>query len=95
MKRILVATLAVLMMVFLSGNFLFASGDKVNINTATEEELCTLNGIGPAYAKAIVEYRTANGPFGAPERIKDVKGIGEKIFEKIKDRLVVKDEAKE
>ena len=45
---------------------------QVNINTATAQELQTLNGIGPAKAAAIVEYRTANGPFKSPEDIKNV-----------------------
>lgn len=66
--------------------FAFAA---VNINTANQQELETLNGIGPAKAKAIVDYRTQNGPFKSIEDIKSVKGVGEKIFEKIKEELSI------
>ncbi len=51
----------------------------MNINTATEQELTQLPGIGPAKAKAIVEYRSTN-PFDTAEELKDVKGIGDKLF---------------
>lgn len=60
---------------------------KINLNTATVEELQTLEGIGKILAKRIVEYREENGPFERIEEIKRVKGIGNKIFEKIKDRI--------
>ena len=61
----------------------------VNINTATLEELDTLPGIGPAIAKAIIDYRTANGPFKKIEDINAVKGIGDALFAKIKDMITV------
>ena len=70
----------------------FASTDaKVNINTATQEELVSLKMIGPAYSKKIIEYRETMGPFEKPEDIMHVKGISDKIFEMNKDRIVVKD----
>jgi len=62
---------------------------KVNLNTATKEELLTLNGIGESYADRIIEYRKNNGPFQSREEIMQVKGIGEKVYQKIKDRIVV------
>ena len=62
---------------------------KVNINTATAEQLQTLPGIGPALAKTIIEHRTKSGKFNKIEEILNVKGMGEKKFEKIKDRLTV------
>ena len=62
---------------------------KVNINTATVEQLADLEGVGLTYAKRIVEYRKANGPFHAPEDIMKVKGIGEKTFEANRDRITV------
>jgi competence protein ComEA len=65
------------------------STEKVNINTATSEQLQTLPGIGPALAKAIIDYRTKNGKFTKIEELLNVKGVGEKKFQKIKDRLVV------
>jgi len=62
---------------------------KININTATAEELETLPGIGPTYAQRIIEYRQEKGPFTSIEEIKKVRGIGEATFEKIKDLITV------
>jgi competence protein ComEA len=67
------------------------SGSKVNINTATPEELETLPGIGPALAGRIVEHREVNGPFTSVEDITQVSGIGDLTFEKLKDRITVND----
>ena len=61
----------------------------VNINTATITELTKLNGIGESKAQAIIDYRNANGPFKAIEDILNVKGIGEKIYDKIKEFITV------
>jgi competence protein ComEA len=66
-----------------------ARAGRVNINTATAQELETLPGIGPALAQRIVDYRAAHGPFQTIEQIKDVPGIGDAIFEKIKDLIEV------
>ena len=63
--------------------------EKVNINKATVEELTQLNGIGPAYAERIVEYREAHGPFERPEGIMNVKGIGQKMWETNKDLITI------
>jgi len=63
--------------------------EKVNINTATAEQLQTLPGIGPALAKAIIDHRTKNGKFGKIEELINVKGVGQKKFQKMKDRLIV------
>ena len=65
------------------------STEKVNLNTATAEQLQTLPGIGPALAKTIIEHRTKSGKFNKIEELLNVKGVGEKKFQKIKDRLVV------
>lgn len=62
---------------------------KVNINTASSEELQTLKGIGPSTAQKIIEYRTLYGAFGSIEDITNVSGIGEKTFENIKDQITV------
>lgn len=51
----------------------------VNVNTASEEELTTLPGIGPAKAAAIVAYRTENGPFTSLEELDNVKGISSRM----------------
>ncbi len=64
------------------------SNSKVNINTATLEELTKLTGIGEAKAKLIIEYRT-NKPFKKIEDIMNVSGIGESAYEKIKNLITV------
>ncbi len=61
----------------------------VNLNTATLEELQTLNGIGPSKAQAILTYREENGPFKTIEDILQVSGIGEKSLEKIKTEILI------
>ncbi len=67
-----------------------APGTKINVNTASVEELEKLPEIGPVKAQAIVDYRKANGPFKSPEDIEKVKGIKEGTFAKIKDYIVVR-----
>lgn len=62
----------------------------VNINIATEEELQKLQGIGNSTAIKIINYRKENGKFNSIEEIKNVKGIGESKFNKIKDNICVK-----
>lgn len=76
-----------------SSNNSTANGETqsvVNINTATKAELMTLTGIGEVKAKAIIDYRNENGNFSSTEEIMNVSGIGEKIYEKIKNRITVK-----
>lgn len=63
--------------------------EKININTATAEELDTLPNIGPVKAEAIIQYREEQGPFYTIEQIQEVDGIGEKTFEKIKDMITI------
>jgi competence protein ComEA len=62
-----------------------APGEKININTATEEELDKLPEIGPVKAKAIIAGR----PYKTPEDIMKVRGIKEGIYNKIKDNITV------
>lgn len=64
--------------------------EKVNINTATQEELDTLPGIGPSIASKIIDYREQNGKFNSIEEIKEVSGIGDAKYEKIKDSITIK-----
>ncbi len=61
----------------------------VNINTATQEQLETLPGLGAKVAQRIIEYRQKNGNFKKVEDLMNVKGIGEKSFLKLKPRLTV------
>lgn len=60
---------------------------KVSINSATKEELMTLTGIGEAKAEDIIKYREENGPFRTIEDIKNVSGIGDSLFAKIKENI--------
>lgn len=61
----------------------------VNINTASEELLCTLSGIGPGKAKSIIAYREQNGAFRSIEEIMNVEGIKEGLFARIRDSITV------
>jgi comEA protein len=62
---------------------------KVNINTASASELETLPRVGPKVAQRIIDFRTKNGNFKKVEEIMKVQGIGEKVFENIKDLITV------
>lgn len=64
--------------------------EKVNINTASQTELETLNGIGPSTALKVINYREENGKFEKIEDIKNVPGIGDAKFESLKDSICVK-----
>jgi competence protein ComEA len=57
---------------------------KVNVNTADEQGMQNLPGIGPAKAKAIIQYREEHGPFKSLDELTNVSGIGDKSLEKIK-----------
>ena len=59
----------------------------ININTATQEQLESLNGIGPTKAKAIIEYRNQNGRFKSLSELDQVKGIGEGTLNKIRTQV--------
>jgi competence protein ComEA len=61
----------------------------VNVNTATQEQLESLNGIGPAKAKAIIDYRLKNGSFKTLEEIDNVPGLGAGIMGKIKNDVTL------
>jgi len=63
--------------------------EKININTATKEELQTLPGIGPVTAERIIEFRESKGSFKKIEDIMNVPRIGPKMFEQIKDKIIV------
>ena len=65
-----------------------AKEGKVNINTATVEELKTLKGVGDKKAEAIIEYRKKNGSFQTKEDLMKVRGIGKKLFESFQERIV-------
>jgi competence protein ComEA len=82
--------LSLCMALFLSTGIAFAV-DKINVNTATQEELQTLNGIGASTAAAIINYREQIGEFKSLNSLLDVKGIGEKKLAKLSEQLTVSD----
>jgi competence protein ComEA len=61
---------------------------RVNLNTASVTELAKLPGVGPAKAQAIVDHR-AQEPFARPEDLRKVKGIGDKLYDRLKDQITV------
>ncbi len=61
----------------------------ININTATQQQLESLSGIGPVKAKAIIDYRSKNGAFKSVDDLKKVSGIGDKTLEKLKKDISV------
>ena len=61
----------------------------VKINYATQEEIETLNGIGPSKAEAIIQYREENGMFKQPEDLLEISGIGDKTLENLREQIVI------
>ena len=80
---------AVLFVMSMAGSLLADDSAKININTASVDELAQLKRIGLKYAERIVEYREKNGPFQRPEEIMLVKGIGTKTWELNKKQIIV------
>lgn len=66
-----------------------SNGQKVNINNADESKLDELPGVGPSTAQKIIQYRKENGEFKSIDELKNVSGIGEAKFQKIKDLICV------
>jgi competence protein ComEA len=71
--------------------FIGAACAAVNINTATQAELETLHGIGPAKAKAIIDYRKKKGLFKSPGELEKVKGIGPATMKRLRADITVGD----
>ena len=67
-------------------NMAFAA---VNLNTATASDLDGIKGIGPSKARAIIDYRSKNGPFKSVDDLKNIKGFGDKNLAKLKGELTV------
>ncbi|PEA56542.1 competence protein ComE [Bacillus pseudomycoides] len=65
------------------------SEGKIQINTATKEQLEKISGIGPRKAENIIKYREQHGPFQKVEDLLEIDGIGEKSLEKIKDEIII------
>lgn len=66
-----------------------AASDKININTASSDDLQKLTGIGPSLAERIIEYRETNGRFSSVDDLQNVSGIGKTRFANIKDKICV------
>ncbi len=79
--------------IVLAGFLAFPAFAAVNLNTATQSELESVKGLGPAKAKAIIMHREKNGNFKRLEDLNDVKGFGKASIEKLKDELTVGTEA--
>lgn len=88
LKRIFTVCIAIAMVMALAGPALAEEAGKININTASVEELTQLKRVGTSYAERIVKHREKE-PFKSPEDIMKVQGIGAKTFEVNKDRIVV------
>ena len=89
-KRSFISFLGILLLVvFAAAPVVAEDPEKININTATVEQLTKLKGVGPKYAEIIVKHRDANGPFETPENIMNVKGIGKKTYEANKEVITV------
>ena len=94
LRRVVAAALALAVASLLSTGVAFAAAKaapagKVNINTATVEQLTTLPGVGPKLAARIVEHRQKAGAFKSTQELINVRGIGEKNFEKIQGYLTL------
>jgi competence protein ComEA len=98
-RRVVASALALAMAAFLtvapaSAADSSASAAKVDLNTATVEQLTVLPGVGPTLAARIVEYRQKSGGFHSAEELLNVRGIGERNFKKIEARLTVSEPRK-
>ena len=92
MRKIIFFMAALFLLATMMSSSIYAEEKKVNINKAAAEEIATLPGIGEKTAKLIVEYREKNGGFKKLEDIRRLKGVGKKLFEKIKENITVEEE---
>lgn len=84
MKKLILVWFAALLMTFAG-----LASAVVDLNSASVTELDAVKGIGPAKAKAIIDYRDKNGPFKSVDDLKGVKGFGAKTIEKLRPELTV------
>ena len=87
-RKVSIILIFVALVSFIGGFADAEDNAKININTASVEQLTTLQGIGEKKAESIIEYREKFGSFATIEDLKGVKGVGDKIFSKIKDQIM-------
>lgn len=85
LKHTFLAAVAALMLSFGS----VYAADKIDLNNASNEELQMIDGVGPATAEVIVEYREANGGFGSMDEVQNVNGIGEKKATQLSEQATI------
>ncbi len=88
-QRNAVAAVAMVLLLYSSAWALAVKSEKVNLNVASARQLEGLPGIGPALAQRIIDHRKKNGSFKRIEDLMNVRGIGEKKFVQLEDRITV------
>jgi len=89
-RKLIVAIHLVVFVFLISALGVTAAEDqKININTASAEELAQLKGVGPSHAAKIVAHREKNGPFKTPEELMQVSGIGQKTLDNNRALIIV------
>jgi competence protein ComEA len=88
-KRLLIVGFVLALVVSFVPGLWAEEAAKININTASVEELTHLEGVGPNYAKRIMQYREAHGPFEHIDDLMKVQGIGPKTFEANKEKITI------
>ncbi|MBW2515426.1 MAG: helix-hairpin-helix domain-containing protein [Deltaproteobacteria bacterium] len=94
-QRVVTASVVVLMSLVVVAAVVAGDVVKININTATAEQLTALQGIGASHAAGIIAYREKNGPFQKPEDLMKVPRIGQKTFEKNKALITIQPEKRQ
>ena len=89
MKKLLVVMALVGLVMGMHTPLWAEDGSRININTASVEELAELQNVGVKTAERIVAYRQAHGPFKSPQELVNVKGVGEKTVARNQDRITV------
>jgi competence protein ComEA len=90
LKKVLVLSVILVVVMAMVPIAMAEEQNKIDLNSASVDDLMTLKGIGAKYAQRIVEYRESNGPFTQIDDIMNIKGIGAKTFESIKDMIMIK-----
>jgi len=94
-QQVVTASVVVLMSLVVVAAVVAGDVVKININTATAEQLTALQGIGASHAAGIIAYREKNGPFQKPEDLMKVPRIGQKTFEKNKALITIQPEKRQ